>query len=139
VSFRKSARLLHRGDGAEAPRLDETAGHIDAVADPTSQSPQAVPIRALLIGNNCTAAGLTASGSAPVLGLCRVLLAAGHDPDKPLLAFRGQTLALIVRSIREGARLAVEDDRHGRPRFRRWRDRGCGAGALIAQQAGGPS
>jgi hypothetical protein len=44
-------------------------------------------------------------------------------------------LCLCVRSIGEGARLAVEDDRHGRPRLRRWRDRArrYGAASLARQ------
>jgi hypothetical protein len=44
-------------------------------------------------------------------------------------------LALAVHPIGEGAGLAVEDDRHGRPRLRRWRnrERGCGAGRLVRQ------
>jgi hypothetical protein len=38
-----------------------------------------------------------ARGHAPVLGLCRALLAAGYDPRRPLHAYRGDTVALENR------------------------------------------
>jgi hypothetical protein len=56
--------------------------------------------------DTCTALGLTAQSSSPVLLLCRRLLDAGYDPTLPLHVFRG-ALALIVRSIGEAARLRV--------------------------------
>jgi hypothetical protein len=78
------------------------------------------PIRATLIGSNrCEALGVTRRGSAPVLTLCRVLVAAGHDPRRPLHAYRGDVLALKVRSIGEGAKFTVKEDRTG-PRFVTW-------------------
>ena len=87
------------------------------------------PIHADLTGNTCTALGITARGAAPVLALCRVLVAAGHDPSRPLHAYRGDVLALRVRSIGEGARLTVEDNRFGTPVLRRWRNRDAGVGS----------
>jgi hypothetical protein len=67
-----------------------------------------VPIRATLVGSDCCEAlGVTARGSAPVLALCRVLVAAGHDPRRSLHVFRGEVLALVVRSIGDGAGLRV--------------------------------
>ena len=78
------------------------------------------PIHATLIGSNCCEAlGITARGYAPVLELCRALVKAGHDSRRPLHAYRGDVLALEVRSIGEGARLAVREDRAG-PRFVAW-------------------
>ena len=76
-------------------------------------------IRADLIGSNaCSALGIIAHSHAPVLALCRRLIAAGHDPKKPLEAYRGNTLCLRVRSIGEAAQLTVrETTRDGRPRF----------------------
>jgi hypothetical protein len=70
-----------------------------------------------------------------VLALCRALVTAGHDPNRPLHACRGDVFCLRLRSIGEGARLTVEDDRHGRPRLRRWRNgaRGCGRAPLVRQ------
>ena len=88
------------------------------------------PIRATLIGSDhCEADGIVARGHAPVLGLCRALLAAGYDPRRPLHAYRGDTVALRIRSIREGAAYTVEDNRRGTPSFRRWRNPGERSGA----------
>ena len=57
-------------------------------------------------GNDrCTAEGITVVATAPVLGICRKLVEAGHDPATPLEAWRGDVLALRIRSIGEGARL----------------------------------
>src|SRR5262249_28109165 len=78
-------------------------------------------IIAELIGSNtCTAAGVTVVDHVPVLALCRALVKAGQDSNRPLHAYRGHVLCLSVRSRGEGARLTVEDDRYGRPRLRRW-------------------
>jgi hypothetical protein len=69
--------------------------------------PQA-EIRAELIGSDeGTAAGLTIRGRAPVLALCRQLIADGHDPGLPLEVWRGPVLCLRVRSIGEAAQLRV--------------------------------
>jgi hypothetical protein len=66
------------------------------------------PIRAILIGSDhCEALRLTGQGYTPVLALCRALVAAGHDPCRPLHAYRGDVLALVVPSIGDGARLRV--------------------------------
>src|SRR5262249_43728765 len=93
-------------------------------------------IFAELIGSNtCTAAGITVVDRAPVLALCRALVTAGQDPNRPLHAYRGDALCLRVRSIGEGARLTMEDERRGRPRLRRWRNRaqGCGTAPRVRQ------
>jgi hypothetical protein len=78
-------------------------------------------ITAELIGNDtCTALGVTARGHAPVLRLCRLLVEGGLDPARPLLVYRGETLALRVRMIGEGAALTVrQSTTDGRPRFAR--------------------
>jgi hypothetical protein len=69
-------------------------------------------LRAELSGSNhCTAARITARGAAPVLTLCRQLLAAGLDPDTALEVHRGALLALRVRSIGEAAGLEINS--HG--------------------------
>jgi hypothetical protein len=66
------------------------------------------PIAVHLNGaNRATAASITATAAASVLQLCRRLLAAGHDPSTPLDVYRGDVLALRVRSIGEAARLTV--------------------------------
>jgi hypothetical protein len=74
-------------------------------------------------------------GEGRAAALCRALVAAGQDPNRPLHAYRGDVLCLRLRSIGEGARLTVEDDQHGRPRLRRWRNRArrYGAGPLARQ------
>jgi hypothetical protein len=65
-------------------------------------------IRAELIGSNlCKAVGFAAISATPVLALCRTLLAAGFDPDQSLDAYRGDSLALRIRSIAKAARLRV--------------------------------
>lgn len=92
--------------------------------------------RAELIGSDCCCVlGITARTTTPVLALCRRLVEAGHDPNRPLHAYRGDTLCLRVHSIGKGAQLTVEDDRRGRPRLRRWRNRGerYGAAPLVRQ------
>ena len=69
-------------------------------------------IKAELIGDSkALACGHVAVGSSPLLGLCRKLVDAGHDPRTPLEAYRGDTLCLQVRSIGEAARLRVVDSR----------------------------
>jgi hypothetical protein len=126
---------------ARSPAADEARGasefdglgrHVVSQASLSQNFRQA--IRAELIGSNaCTALCSAARGYAPVLALCRRLIEEGHDPDRPLHAYRGETLALVVRSIAEGAALAVEDDRLGTPRIRRWRTRSDGAALPMRQ------
>jgi hypothetical protein len=78
---------------------------------------QSVPIRATLISSDrCEAEGISVSAAAPLLALCRKLVSAGYDPRRPLHAYRGNVLALRVRSIGEGAQLAIAGDGVG---FRR--------------------
>ena len=63
-------------------------------------SPQA--IRADLTGDDiCSALGVTARASSPILAICRELVAAGINPALPLHAYRGGVLCLFVRSIGE--------------------------------------
>jgi hypothetical protein len=75
-------------------------------------------IRAALVGSDrCDAEGLTAHGHTPVLQLCRILIAAGFDPGRPLHAYRGDVLCLTVRTMGEGARLTVRSSGNGCPIF----------------------
>ena len=78
---------------------------------PFQASPRRDPqptIRVELAGSDtCSALGITARSSSPVLALCRRLLDAGHDRATPMQIFRGETLALTVRSIGEAAGLEV--------------------------------
>jgi len=90
-------------------------------------------MRAELIGcDTCVALDITVRAYAPVMELCRRLVQAGEDPARPLHAYRREVLAITVRSIREGAKLTVEDDRLGTPRLRPWRARSDGAASPVA-------
>jgi hypothetical protein len=65
-------------------------------------------ITARLIGSDTAIAlGITVTAGAPVLELCRKLVAAGHDLASRLDAYRGDVLCLQVRSIGESARLEI--------------------------------
>ena len=77
------------------------------------------PIQAQLAGPRCSALGLTATGAAPCLALCRALIEHGVPPDTPLEVFRGAVFALQVGSVGEGARLRVTDNKSGTPVFKR--------------------
>jgi hypothetical protein len=75
-------------------------------------------VEAKLIGSTtCTARSIRVSGHAPVFALCRALIGAGYDPERPLHVYRGKTLCLRVRSIAEGAKFTVREGT-GRPSFR---------------------
>jgi hypothetical protein len=108
-------------------------GNRDGLGEESAQT----PIRATLIGSNrCEALSITARGHASVPDLCRALVKAGHDPRRPLHAYRGDVLALKVRSIGEGARLTVREDRAG-PRFVAWEPFPRRVGAMSRQKAEG--
>jgi hypothetical protein len=104
------------GEPHKSGTLDEQwcegAGNASSIADrgPTANSASErthAPIRAKLIGDTCTAAGLTARGHSPLLGLCCQLVAADFDPLRPLHCYRGAMLTQIVRQIGEAARLRI--------------------------------
>ena len=62
------------------------------------------PIRAELFGSDqCRAEGIVARGNAPVLELCRKLIAEGYDPSALLHVYRGDKLALRISSIGSAA------------------------------------
>ena len=127
-----AARKTAKGPGAAgtAHRAIEIDELNERVISKRVQDFDQAPIRATLIGSDhCEVDGIVARGHAPVLGLCRALLAAGYDPRRPLHAYRGDTVALRIRSIREGAAYTVEDNRRGTPSFRRWRNPGERSGA----------
>jgi hypothetical protein len=77
---------------------------------------QVAPIRAALFGSDqCRAEGCTVRAASPILETCRRLTQAGYDPDRPLHCYRGDILALRVRSIGEGAALTVKTAGNGSP------------------------
>jgi hypothetical protein len=102
---RNSAGVAHCDD-ADAREVDQLGGTVNFTATLNRKPFQA--IRAELVSSTqCAAEGITANSSSAVLELCRVLLAAGHDPDRPLQAWRGDALCLRIRSISGAARLRV--------------------------------
>jgi hypothetical protein len=116
------------------------------MTDQTPQTlsvPQAGEVRADLVGaDTAVAAGITATGHAPLLTLCRRLVEAGHDPSTPLEAYRGTTLCLRARSIGAGARLTVREGPDGKPRFATYRPapdcrQSCGGQPPTRSNAGG--
>jgi hypothetical protein len=83
-------------------------GHLTTPEPKRLQGRLAAPIRAELVADNtCIAAGLSVSNITPVLNLCRALIRGGHDPATPMAVFRGEVLALKVRSIGEMAVLEI--------------------------------
>jgi hypothetical protein len=83
---------------------------------------QAAIIRAELVGSDtCTVEGHTARGAAPILSLCRKLIEAGVDPDRPLHAYRSDVLTLIVHTLGAGARLTVAEGDRKPPHLRQWK------------------
>ena len=60
--------------------------------------PPLKPIIAQFIeSDRCSAEGLEVMANAPGLVMCRKLLEAGYDPDRPLHCFRGEVLAMEIR------------------------------------------
>ena len=92
-------------------------------------------VRAELSGSTvCSTAGQVAIGHTPILALCRALIEAGHNPSTPLNVYRGETLALRIRSIAEAARLTV--DEHNGTRLAKWKPFCRSAGSpRIAQNS----
>ena len=94
---RNSAGVAHRDD-ADARKIDQLGGTVNFLATLNHKPFQAIHVE--LVGSTqCAAEGITANSSSPVLELCGLLLAAGDDPDRPLEAWRGDTLCLRIRSI----------------------------------------
>jgi hypothetical protein len=109
--------------GEPALNFEQLGGELDNHDIPARIDIQgrrlATPIRCELNGSDTAQArGLTASGAT---GLCRLLIAAGADPNASLECFRNSTLALRVKSIRSGARLTVRETATEGPRFVAWK------------------
>jgi len=121
VLLSRERRLLPTSPDEMISKKQMRNSVIDAVVEcPGARNPdrqrfdspkQPVPIPAALIGSDrCEAGGISVCGAAPVLALCRKLVSAGHDPERPLHAYRGNVLALRMRSIGEAAQLAIAGD-----------------------------
>jgi hypothetical protein len=63
----------------------------------------------------------TRRSGAIVCQLCRKLIEAGLDPTEPMEVWRGNILALRVKSIGQAAKLTVDES--GTPRFAKWKPR----------------
>jgi hypothetical protein len=106
MAFLNGAGPASVGTEVEARKVVGTDERDRQPSSPPPSNSQA--IRAELAGSSrCTAAGISTSGSTPVLALCRQLLAAGVDPDLALEVYRQGILALRVRSLRGGAALKI--------------------------------
>jgi hypothetical protein len=74
-------------------------------------------ITAALVGNDTAQAGdIVCRGRSPVFGLCRALLAAGADPNSKLECYRGDVLALTVKTIGIGAKFTIKENERVGPR-----------------------
>ena len=69
----------------------------------------------------CVADGHTAYGHAPGLKMCRVLLEAGYEANRPLHIYRGDVLALKIKTIGWGAMYTVGEDQHRSPYLRKFK------------------
>ena len=58
----------------------------------------------------CHAEGQEVVHNAPALKMCRVLCELGYDPLRPMHVFRGQELAMTIKSIGWGAKYTVAED-----------------------------
>src|SRR6516162_5318194 len=95
-----------------------------APADPVT-----APVVCRIINSNCCEIDdLVVKHNAPILAMCRKLIEAGYDQDRPLEAYRGDTLCLRISSVGYGAKWTVEDNRVGTPTHARWRDRVASTG-----------
>jgi len=112
MDHRNAAKPATAADGEPASNFERSGGRLEVAHTPTA-------ITAQLLGTDIAVAnGITASGA---LDLCRRLLAAGADPDAELVCYRGAVVALRVRSIGAGARLAIRETAADGPRIVRWR------------------
>jgi hypothetical protein len=79
------------------------------------------PVVCRIIGSDhCEVDDLVVRHSAPVLAMCRALIDARYDPERPLEAYRGGMLCLRISSIGHGAKFTVRDNRCGTPALRRY-------------------
>jgi hypothetical protein len=132
---------LSQRQGATGRRLGRPMRVDNSLSHQSSRCSAQAAIRGDLIGSNqASAAGIVATGHAPVLRLCRALVEAGHDPALSLEIYRGNTVCLRIRSLAEGAAMAVRDNAQGRPRFVRFVQDGqetCAAAPPIAPNGRG--
>jgi hypothetical protein len=95
-----------------------------APADPVT-APVVCPI---INSDRCEIDDLVVKHNAPVLAMCRKLIEAGYDQDRPLETYRGDTLRLRISSVCYGAKWTVEDNRVRTPTHARSWDRVASTG-----------
>jgi hypothetical protein len=106
VLARNGAGLTHRFDDGEARKIVSTGKRDRRSSKPPKSETQ--EITAQLSGDDtCTAEGYTERGHAPILMMCRRLIASGVDPDRSLIAYRNTTACIIVNGIGKAARLEI--------------------------------
>jgi hypothetical protein len=81
------------------------------------------PVVCRIFGSDhCEVDDLVVRHSAPVLAMCRALIDADYDPERPIEAYRGDVLSLRVSSIGYGAKFTIEESRSGgAPVLRRYK------------------
>jgi hypothetical protein len=117
MTTRKAARPAPAVTGREPQVIDLLGGKIKPARN---IQPKREHIIAELIGDDscrCQEIDAAVTANAPVLAMCRLLIATGIDPDTALCVYRQGVLALKVRSMREGARLTVKTAGNGTPIF----------------------
>jgi hypothetical protein len=117
MTSRKAARPAPAVTGREPQAIDLLGGKINPARN---IQPKQEHVIAELVGDDscrCQEIDAAVTANAPVLALCRQLLATGINPDMALRVYRRGVLALKVRSIREGARLTVKTAGNGTPIF----------------------
>jgi len=106
-----------------ASRIDLLGGVVKSTHRASQNPPQDFPISAQLVGDDqCCVDDYLVQSHSPVLAMCRELIEAGFNPERPLHVYRDGVLALTVRSIGEAAQIEIN---------------GKGAGFLRRPQAVG--
>ena len=118
--------MLARHGAGFAPAVAENeARRSNAQAGERGKRPNKPPqfetqaIRAELTGSDrCEALGITAVGHTPILSLCRRLIKAGFNSDRPLIAYRGEIACILVGSIGKAENLDINSKGTGFVRSR---------------------
>ena len=116
VQHHKARKPAPAATGRELHEI--SAGRQILVVNTTPEFLQAAVVAELTGSDTCAALGVTAVSATPILVLCRKLIEAGHGPDRPLHAYRGETLCIVVRSIGEASALEINSHGSGFVRLR---------------------
>lgn len=98
------------------------------------------PVVCQLTGpDRCEFDGIVVKHNAPVLAMCRALIDAGYDRERPVEAYRGETMCLRISSIGHGAKFTVKDNRYGTPALRRYEASAGVSSALPMRSSDSPA